>query len=114
MALPNRNDRTIPTPGRYRRHLTSDDESHIVELYLAGQTIYELGTQFEVHRDRISRVLEASGIDRRYHQIVDVDLDRAVELQRGGLNQQQVADELGVGRTTLVKAKRQARERGIS
>ena len=84
--------------------------SHIVEQYLVGRTVYELGAQFGVHRDRISRILEAAGVDRRYHQTVDVDLDRAAVLKSQGFTLQQIADQLGIGRTALIVARRRARD----
>ena len=65
-------------------------------------TVYKLGDQFGVHRDRISRILEAAGVDRRYHQTVDVDLNRAAKLEAEGLSLTRIAEQLGVGRTTLV------------
>ena len=51
---------------------------------------------------------EEAGVPRRYHQSVPVDLERAERLRRQGLTLEQVAKRLGVGRTTLVKARRAA------
>jgi len=44
--------------------------------------VYELAAEFEVIGDRISRILQAPNIDRRYHQTVHVDLDRAAVLRQ--------------------------------
>jgi hypothetical protein len=71
--------------------------------------LYQLGLQFAVHRDRVSRILHSAGVERRYHQTVAVNLTRAAELNGEGLTLQQIADRIGVGRTSLVAARRSAR-----
>jgi transcriptional regulator with XRE-family HTH domain len=113
LRLPERERSKPARELRYRRHLTEQEQSHIVASYFAGQTVYQLGHQFGVHRDRISRILEAANVDRRYHQSVDVDLDRAAALQAQGFTLQQIADQFGIGRTALVVARRKARLGGL-
>jgi len=80
----------------------------LMASYQAGATVYELAERFGIHRDRVSRLLEEAGIPRRYHQTVDVGLERAALLERQGLTLQQIADRLGIGRTALVVARRRA------
>jgi DNA-binding CsgD family transcriptional regulator len=93
---------------RYRQHLDDDAVNELVALYLGGATVYEIADCFSIHRDRVSKLLEEAGIDRRYHERVDVDLERADRLHRQGLNLTEVAKRLGIGRNTLVVARRRA------
>jgi DNA-binding transcriptional regulator LsrR (DeoR family) len=93
---------------RRRRYLDATELSALTACYESGATVYELADQFGIHRDRVSRLLEDAGVPRRYHQTVDVDLDRATLLHIQGFALQQIADQLGIGRTALVVARRRA------
>ncbi len=95
-----------PRPYRRLRRLESDKVVQLVESYRAGRTVHELSDEFGIHRDTVSAALERAGIDRRYHQQVPVDLDRADQLGARGLSITETAKALGIGRTTLVKARR--------
>ena len=59
-----------------------------------------------ISRDRMSAIVQAHGVERRYHGTVPVNLVRAQELEATGLGLTEVAEQIGVGRTTLVKARR--------
>ena len=94
---------------RLRRYLADNEKLELLADYESGQTVYQLASQFGIHRDTVSQLLERHDIARRCHQTVDVDLDRATELQQGGLNLTEIAEALCIGRTTLVRARRAAR-----
>ena len=94
---------------RLRRYLAETEEFELLAGYESGQTLYQLASQFGIHRDTVSQLLERHGVARRYHQTAYVDLDRATELQQGGLNLTEIAEALCIGRTTLVRARRAAR-----
>ena len=96
---------------RLRVILSPDDKHQLVEAYLAGSKIRELARQFGINRETVSKVLAERGVERRYHQKVSVDLVRAAELQAQGHSINEIAAELGVGRTTLVRARRASRLR---
>ena len=94
---------------RARRHLSDAEELELLSLYQTGRTVYEVADELGMHRNTVSVLLERHGIERRYHQTTDVDLDQATVLQQTGLNLTEVAAALGIGRTTLVRARRAAR-----
>ena len=94
---------------RARRHLSDAEEFELLSLYQTGRTVYEVADELGMHRNTVSVLLERHGIERRYHQTTDVDLDQATVLQQTGLNLTEVAAALGIGRTTLVRARRAAR-----
>lgn len=94
---------------RAHRHLDVEELVALVAAYEAGSTIYELGALYGIHRNTVSQILERRGVRLRYHQATNVDLDRAAELSNSGLNLTEVAAAMGVGRTTLVRARRAAR-----
>lgn len=77
----------------------------MVARYEGGETVYELAASFGIHRNTVSQHLEQHEVPRRYHQMTDVDLERAAELHASGLNLTQVAAQMGIGRTTLIRAR---------
>lgn len=95
-----------------RRRPTPDVCTQLVGGYEAGCTVRDLAAQFGLHRETVSAALERAGVARRYHHRRDVDLDRADDLHAAGLSITEVAQVLGVGRTTLVKARRAMRDHG--
>lgn len=64
---------------------------------------------FGFDRGTISSVVQRAGVETRYHQRTGVDLDRAAKLHDQGLSITEVAEQLGIGRTTLVRARRETR-----
>jgi transposase-like protein len=93
--------------GRHRPTAAESDE--IVAYYQAGQTISQLAHKFGFHRGTVSAALERAGVARRYRSRRLVDLDRADELRAAGLSLTKVAETLGIGRTTLIVARRRQR-----
>lgn len=104
--------RVARQPPAYRRsrRLEPAEIDELVAEYEAGSTVYELSAKFGIHRETVSSLLkQQAGVTVRYHQRTVVDLDRADELQRLGLSLTEIAERLGVGRTTLIVARRRAR-----
>lgn len=82
----------------------------MVAAYQAGATVYVVAEQFGLHRDRVSRLVKAAGVRVRDHERTEVDLDQVAELKRQGLNLYKIAEIMGVGRTTIIKARQRARK----
>jgi hypothetical protein len=80
----------------------------MIDAYQAGATIQQVADEFGFHRETVSAALEREGVARRYHERRAVDLDQADELHAAGLSLTVIAEMLGVGRTTLIKARRAA------
>jgi DNA-binding IclR family transcriptional regulator len=64
-----------------RVHLDANEVSELVARYQAGATVYDLAELFNIHRDRVSRLLETAGVARRFHETVLVDLESAAKLE---------------------------------
>lgn len=94
---------------RLRVQLSDQDEQKLVLRYGQGANIRQLATEFGINREKVSLVLQRQGVETRYHQMVEVDLDQAAQLQAEGLNITEVAAAMGIGRTTLVRARRAKR-----
>jgi transposase len=45
------------------------ETEQVVTLYLAGSTVYELASQFGVHRHTGSETVERKGVSRRYQNL---------------------------------------------
>lgn len=99
----------VAEPVRLRVILSAAEKQQLVESYVAGSTIRELARRFGINRETVSKILAEHGVERRYHQTVTVDMERARELQAQGLSINEIAAALGVGRTTLVRARRASR-----
>jgi transposase-like protein len=93
---------------KLRVYLTEADEQHLVQSYCQGSTIRQLAAEFGINREKVSLILQRHGAPTRYHQTTRVDLDRAAELEADGLTLTAIAEAMGIGRTTLVRARRQA------
>lgn len=106
---PNPHAEVVCQPARLRVILSAADKERLVEAYVAGSTLRELARQFCINRETASKVLAEHGVERRYHQTVSVDMERAAALEAEGLTITEIAAALGVGRTTLVRARRAAR-----
>jgi DNA-directed RNA polymerase specialized sigma24 family protein len=48
-----------------QRRLSGDEEQLVVEAYLAGLTVYEVGAQFRIHRTTVSAIMERHGVKMR-------------------------------------------------
>ena len=96
------------TPRKTARRLTTNEIAHLVEAYGGCSTVYELATQFAVHRSTVSAILERKGVSRRY-RILDGDgLDQAADLYAAGKSLAQVGEVLGVSRSTVALALKRA------
>ena len=104
----------LPAAPRLRVHLSDGDEQRLVDRYHQGATLRGSAVEFGVNREKVSQILDRHGVPRRYHQTVTVDLDRAAELEAEGLSLTEIASRLGVGRTTLVRARRESRSSSAS
>jgi transposase len=109
LELPKRPGESELSMPRSRRRPTAAECVELVADYQAGQTIRQLAERLGFHRDTVSAMLERAGVARRYHKRRAVDLDRADKLHAAGLSLTEVAETLGIGRTTLIVARRQQR-----
>lgn len=61
-----------------QRRLSRDEEQLVVEAYMAGLTVYDVGTQFGIHRTTVSAIMQRHGVKMRrapkrsYHRRADL------------------------------------------
>ncbi len=91
---------------RIARTPDGDEIAAMAAAYTSGMTLREVGAMFDFDRGTVSAAVKRAGVATRDHQRVEVDLERASQLHRSGLTLTEVARTLGVGRTTLVRARR--------
>ncbi|HWL44332.1 MAG TPA: hypothetical protein VNQ73_15430 [Ilumatobacter sp.] len=111
LTLPRVKREPAPPALNRKRYLSADAVAELVAMYQAGATVYELAEQFGIHRDRVSKLVKSAGVQVRDHERVVVDLDLAAVLHAQGLSLTDVAKRLAVGRTALIRARREARDR---
>jgi DNA-binding CsgD family transcriptional regulator len=94
------------TPHSVRQRPTKAQREVMIAAYQTGETVRQIADRLGFHRDTVSATLAREGVGRRYHERRDVDLDQADELHNAGLSLTVIAEILGIGRTTLIKARR--------
>jgi hypothetical protein len=87
-----------------QRRLRGPEINELVAGYLAGATVYELATQFSVHRHTVSDILERRDISRRYQKLTPEQVDLASALYEGGLSLIKVGEHLGRRAETVRQA----------
>jgi DNA-binding CsgD family transcriptional regulator len=69
--------------------------------YKAGASVYELGRQFQIHRDTVASILERRGVARRGRPLSLAQAEEAVQLYRGGQSLAKIAPKLGCHPSTV-------------
>jgi DNA invertase Pin-like site-specific DNA recombinase len=98
----------VRTQRKTARRLEKGEVDAMVEAYRSGSTVYELATQFRVHRTTVGIILEREGVPRRYRLLSGEKLNRAVRLYGAGRSLDQVAEDLGVNHSTVALALRKS------
>jgi hypothetical protein len=80
----------------------------LVQTYRDGSTVYELATEFGVHRNTVSEILKRVGVPRRLQPLTPEQVRLAITQYESGLSLLKVGKELGCSPTTVWHALRQA------
>lgn len=108
-ALPERAKPPSVKLPRIARAPSPSETEAIITAYESGLTLREVGALFGFDRGTISTAVQHAGLETRYHERTEVDLDQASQLHAQGLTITEVAERLGIGRTTLIRARRESR-----
>jgi hypothetical protein len=57
----------LSTPRQRQVHLGKDDQTTLVEAYLAGETVRDLASAYKLHRGTVSEILSRHGMIHRPH-----------------------------------------------
>jgi hypothetical protein len=90
-----------PTDCRTARPLRPDEIDKLAAAYQAGATVFQLATQFGLHRTTVGRHLKARGIDTRSAAITDDELKDIIELYRTGWAITPIAKHYRVSSTAI-------------
>jgi lambda repressor-like predicted transcriptional regulator len=108
---------THPAPVRPARvavkraiQLSTTQLAHLVERYAAGATVYELATEFNVHRHTVATRLQQQGVQLRLASPTPADVDEMVRLYESGLSLMRVAHKTGLSAETV---RRNVLDRGV-
>jgi hypothetical protein len=89
------------TPKQVHRRLPADQVDQLINRYLAGATLKQLGQQFHIHRLTVAGLLEQRGVSRRYGSLAVDQITEAVKLYQSGLALAAVGEVLHVNATTV-------------
>jgi hypothetical protein len=104
-SVPSGPQTPIPrTPKQIHRRLQPAQVDEVVNRYLAGATLKELGKQYHVHRTTVSELLEQRGVQRRYRSLSVDQVAEAVKLYESGLSLVGVGEILRVNSGTVWQA----------
>lgn len=98
----------LPTIARFepvlrarQRFVDNETEDALVVAYEAGASTYQLGRQFGLHRQRVSAVLLARGVETRYRVVTDDMAAEMLAMRDSGTSQTAIAARFGVARSTV-------------
>jgi transposase len=90
--------------------LEAEAVSELIQRYQAGETVYQLSEEFDVHRQTVSAILKRSGVRLRRSRLRENEVNRAIELYARGLSLVQVAGQIGRTASTI---RRVLRDQGV-
>jgi hypothetical protein len=91
----------VRTPKRVSRRLRQPEIDKLVAGYKAGASVYELGRQFQIHRDTVSGILERQSVPRRGRPLSPAQIEKAVRLYGEGQSLAKIAPKLGCHPSTV-------------
>lgn len=90
---------------------STDQAAHrLIEGYLAGATVHELGDRFGVSRQTVGAILKRQGVPMRRRGLSPEQIDEAARLYESGWSLARIGTRLGVDSTTVLN---RLRERGV-
>lgn len=91
----NRNKKSLQN--RVRR-LSESEVADLVEAYQGGESIYELGRRFEIHRTTVSEHLKRAGVQTRgvkERKLTPEQTKEAIRLRQEGMSFARIATAIG-------------------
>lgn len=107
-----------PTPKRPKsrrpgtaRQLDAGQTRALIDAYLAGSTVYQLGDQFGIDRRTVGKILTRNGVPTKHPGLTAADIAQAAQLYEDGWSLARIGERLGATATTV---HRRLRERGVT
>ncbi len=90
--------------------LSASQIRRLAERYLAGATVYELATEFDIDRHTVANRLKHAGVVMRRQPPTEATIDQMVHLYKTGHSLAHVGERVHVNATTVAN---HLRDRGI-
>jgi site-specific DNA recombinase len=92
------------------RQLKDDQVQQLIAGYLAGATVYQLGTRFGIERRTVSNILHRKNVPMRRRGLSPDQVDEAVRLYEDGWSLARIGVRMRVDPTTVLA---RLREQGV-
>jgi DNA-directed RNA polymerase specialized sigma24 family protein len=102
----------IPGSRQAQKRLSAAAVDALVEGYLAGRTVYELGSEFGINRRTVSEHLHRRGVPMRRRGLTTAQADEAVSLRGQGWSLAGIGARFDVAPGTVLRHLRAASARG--
>jgi AraC-like DNA-binding protein len=86
------------------QRLTPEVIEQIIADHAAGSSTRKLGLKYDLHRNSVTRLLQAEGVTRPRTRITDEHVEQAKNLFNEGLSVAKAAQQLGIAPTTMTRA----------
>ena len=94
-------DQAKRSPDNRHRRLTPKQTKKLIERYLGGETVYQLGKAYRINRKTVSIVLKREGVKTRHRKLSDRQVRRAIKLYESGLSVAAVGEKFAAHATTI-------------
>jgi orotate phosphoribosyltransferase-like protein len=86
------------------KRLSEEKIQQIIQLYNNGVTPKEIGLQFGIMNNSVTRILKKQGIERnQLKKISPEQIDYIIEQYYGGINSEKIAEELNIDASTVCR-----------
>lgn len=103
--LPKADARPEPSPTRPKprraRQLDGEQIQRLIEGYLEGATVYELGERFRIERRTVSKILKRHGVSMRMCGMSPEQIEKAPRLYQDGWSLARIGEHLGFDDMTV-------------
>ncbi|MFF5498942.1 hypothetical protein [Streptomyces aquilus] len=93
--------RSDTTKRRRARQLDDAQVRELIAAYEDGATVYQLGDQFSISRQTVSKILKRNGVEMRMRGLSAEQIDEAARLYEAGQSLARIGERLGVDAWTV-------------
>ena len=87
---------------KFKRKVSKEDHKVIAERYKQGESSPKLAKEFDVSRERICKILDSMGVDRRSKKISDKEIENVIELYDADYSVRSISEKVGRSQSTIV------------
>lgn len=87
-------------PNRARR-LSAEQTAELVARYESGETVYELGSRFGIHRTTVGVILKREQVTTRWRVLTESDIAEAIARYQAGASEATVAAHFNLAPSSI-------------